>query len=247
MPIDRLGAPPIAGIEQVETDSLTETAGSEGSESSEPGGSSEIRSGEPVDLEDQVTRLEQLQDLRSSVDQIIIQRQNEGYFIRNPHFPVKIWRWTIGGLYNWIAGNTGGQCGEAASWGSTWLPDDVKKIFGNTTLVEELVINPTSYSNHAANQIVLPNGDRYIVDMWAGMHEGSSRVYTEDEWLEKWKKTIGGNPPVLRNNYEIQLEDTIRKYGNVKDGIENFLHEYKDSEAAKITVRSYTKNPWFIP
>jgi hypothetical protein len=206
-----------------------------------------LQAAEPETLEDQVTQLEQMQDLRSAVDQIIITRTQEGYFIRNPHLPVKIWNWTIGGVYNWLAGNTGGQCGEAAGWGREWISNDVRRIFGNNALVEEIIVNPNGYSNHASTQVVLQNGDRYIVDMWQGMHEGSSRIYKEDEWLATWKERIGGNPPVLRNNYEIQLEDSIRAAGNVREGIENFMHDLKDSENAKITVRSYTKNPWFIP
>lgn len=194
-----------------------------------------------------MTSLELLQDLRSRVDAVITQRTQDGYYIKNPNLPRKAWNWTIGGLYHWFRGDQGGQCGDAAQWGKDWLTDDIKKIYGNDVIVEELVVNANGWSNHASTQFVTKNGDRYIIDMWDGMSKGSARVMPEDEWLKKWRARIGGDPPVLRNNYEIQLEDAIRNNGNVKEGIDDFLHMYRNSEAANITVRSYTRNPWFIP
>jgi hypothetical protein len=235
-PVDRVGAPPVIDS------GLTDTGTPPG-----PGTTEEIRGTKTEPLDDQITQLEQLQDLRSRVDDVIKRKLEEGYFIRNPNLPVKAWRWTIGGLYNWAAGNTGGQCEEAVSWGAEWLTGDIRKIFGKDVQVESLVVYRNRIMNHTANQIVLKNGDRYVIDMWAGMDEGSSRIYKEDDWIAKWREKLGGDPPVMRNNFEVQLEDTIRKAGNVKEGIEKFLHDYTNSEAARITVKSYTKNPWFIP
>jgi len=252
-----------AGLESV--DQLAAPPGSEPGPDTENTVSSpqssnipEMTPGESPSYDDEVETLHKFKNLRASVDTIIKQRSAQGYYVMNPGAVQKIWNFTLGGAIHWVTAATdglgitknrtwtGGTCGNLSGWGQQWLTDDVKKIFGPDVNVNELVINPGGWANHAANQIVLPNGDRYIIDMWEGMSKGSSRVYTEDEWLAKWKPVFGQDAPLLRSNHENDLEVYIQKMG-VKDGTDEFLTRYKNSPLAQITVKSFRNNPWFKP
>jgi hypothetical protein len=225
------------------------------------------RAGPPVDGD--VAIRQQLAQFRSGLDDIIRQKLEEGYYVSNPDiwqqaildFPVlgtAMMEEVLRGAYG--DRTAGGvpiephplHCQECQEEGVKWIGGLVRQTFGPGTILEQLVVNPDSYNNHIANQITLPNGERFIVDIWQGLKDGGARVFREEDWINAWQTKIGGSDdikntiPVLRNNHEIDLDDDIRKYG-VDKGIDYFRKHSKNPEIAKTIINSYLKKPWSVP
>ena len=99
--------------------------------------------------------------------------------------------------------------------------------------------------NHAATKVVLPNGERYIMDFWDGMQDGKPRVYTEEEWLKKWKPQLGGNPEVSSMSYlESNLKNLVSILGDQEEAFEMFLESNDNTPQAQTLIKSYRRNPW---
>ena len=137
----------------------------------------------------------------------------------------------------------GGQCGEFAKWGSRLSRDLIGETFPGAFL-DEIVLQRNPLMNHAATKVILPNGDRYVLDYWEGMQEGAPRVYTEQDWLNKWQDQLGGAPQIEHLGYlESRLRHLVAILGDTEEAIEMFLDD-RDSPVARTIVQSYRRNPW---
>ena len=137
----------------------------------------------------------------------------------------------------------GGQCGEFAKWGSRLSRDLIGETFPGAFL-DEIVLQRNPLMNHAATKVILPNGDRYVLDYWEGMQEGAPQVYTEQDWLNKWQDQLGGAPQIEHLGYlESRLRHLVAILGDTGEAIEMFLDD-RDSPVARTIVQSYRRNPW---
>ncbi len=143
------------------------------------------------------------EDLEKIMEDIIKQKTKEGYYVTNPKILKKAWNGTLGGVINWLSGYKGGSCGDFASgaeWnektegGIKWSEGEIKALFGEGALVTDITCErPNNWIgpwNHSATKVILPNGERYVLDYWEGMQTKKSTVYPEDEWLSKWKNKM---------------------------------------------------------
>ena len=103
-----------------------------------------------------------------------------------------------------------GQCGEAAEWGARAMEGPIREIFGPDAVFTKIALqsNVNPLGNHIANKVIAPNGERYVVDMWATMVESKPKIYTEAEWLETWrnKVSIGNSITVTRGDLNSSQE-----------------------------------------
>ncbi len=81
------------------------------------------------------------------------------------------------------------QCEQAAELSRAGFEAQVRAIVGPDALISTIAINHAGISNfnHIANLVVLPNGQRFVIDLWASLAEGAPRIYREDKWLQKWR------------------------------------------------------------
>jgi hypothetical protein len=219
----------------------------------------EITSSETTtgNLEEELAAQQQLIDLRGRVDNILKEKIAEGYTVINPDW-IRIWHRTIlgGRLFTVVPSiydateyfglqAPRGRCGEFARWGQKWIREDATKIFGEGTYVDQIALNPDGWSNHAATQITTPQGQKYIVDFWEGTHKGTAQIYSEAEWMAKWRDKLGQNVPQYRNTLERELEMMIRKHGE-ENGLEIFRANYTANvPQTEAVVNGYKKHPWF--
>lgn len=145
-----------------------------------------------------------------------------------------------------------GQCGEFEQWGKEQLKDPIKKIFGEDAILTHIEIQSTNnpLANHIANEVILKNGDRYVVDMWETMATGEVKIYPESAWIEKWRGPgyVGSYSDVSlggESSLEADLTKKIREAGQ-EEGIKKFLSQYPghDKAKAEMIVNSYKANPW---
>ncbi len=148
-------------------------------------------------------------------------------------------------VMEYLAGWQGGTCGDFAEWGMHWVGDDLRRTFGNGVYVEQIVLQRNSMINHAATKVILPNGERYVMDFWDGIQDRKPHMYTEQEWLNKWKPQLGGNPQVTSVSYmESQLKNLVSILGNQEEAFEMFLDSNKNSPQAQTLIKSFRRNPW---
>ena len=147
-----------------------------------------------------------------------------------------------------------GQCGEAAEWGARMMEGPIHKIFGPDAIFTKITLqsNLNPLGNHIANKVIAPNGERYVVDMWATMVEGEPKIYTEEEWLATWKSkpwicdSVTVSRGELNSSQESDFEEAVQNYG-LERGIKAFRLEYKTHPAqAETIINSYRKHPWRI-
>jgi len=190
----------------------------------------------------------QMADLRSRMNAIITQKIKDGYYVRNTGLPSKFWNNTFGWVWNEKIGTLkGGQCGEFGDWGAQWSRDAVKSIFGNDTIITDITAYRNPWVNHRATRIILPNGDRVILDYWESMPAGEAKIYPESEWIKRYQEKLGGSPTINRSEDEIFLEKSIRDYGKEK-GLQIFRRSYRNNPTkAEILIKSYERDPWFNP
>jgi len=198
------------------------------------------------------------QNLGKAIDRIIKDKLELHHFVRNPDWFVrKGWNNTVGWVWNEKLGNwKGGQCGEYVEWGAEWLKDDIKHIYGEDVIIDQILIERNDNYNHVANLIILPNGERKVVDFWEGIQEGKGQVMDEKDWLKKWDDELGkplwGANKVTRNELQDALLKEIKDAGDTEKGIAKFLHYHKKFapskyKSAQLIAKSYMKDPWGDP
>ena len=194
-------------------------------------------------------------NLGKAIDQIIKDKNELNHYVRNPDWHVgKFWNNSFGRFWNEKLGNwKGGQCGEYVEWGTEWLKDDVKHIYGEDVIIDKILIERNDMANHVANLIILPNGERKIVDFWDGIQKGEGKVMDEKDWLEKWDAELGkpmwGANKVTRDYWQDTLLNDIKMAGDTEKGIANFLDYVKKKspsnyKRALLVTKSYRKDPW---
>ncbi len=205
--------------------------------------------------------------LSNIMDQIIKDKTREGYFVRNPetaenfvdryHLPFwkphawlidmarKAWNNTFERAFDYVANYKGGQCGEFAKWGMDWCREDIKKKFGKDAIVTDIlcISRLTKFWNHGATRVILPNGEKYVLDFWEGMQNGKPAVYKEKDWIAKWNEKFFGHGDVDLSLAEKTLKNYIKQFNEDK-GKEWFLNHEKDKNAARILIKAWEKNPW---
>ena len=184
-------------------------------------------------------------NFQHSVQQLI----DEGHYVMNTNFVRKSWNWTIGGVANWVRGYQGGQCEEFADLGSKQAEVFAERLFGEGVIVDTLLVEERSSAaqpdlaskidslitaNHVATRVILPTGERYILDYWKAVGDGQSdlvgdlayrirfgdprpthrpRLIPEHEWAQKWRQNIGMDDSYLvTSNDQTTLKKDIEHY-----------------------------------
>jgi hypothetical protein len=133
------------------------------------------------------------------------------------------------------------------------------------------VLDFVAPKNHIANRVILPNGQRYILDYWEGNRGRNIRMVTEEQWLERWKgrlgedvRYVGSNDDYVRGaqnnlmnqvehfqkNQEKSTEEAIKVFRKIEQGI---IGNSKDSPKVKerhlkqieTLIKSYRRNGQF--
>jgi hypothetical protein len=127
---------------------------------------------------------QKLEILRRRFQQIVSQKINEGYHVRNTDFVRKAWNQVPGRLLDALSGHQGGQCGDFAEWGRQWSEPMVRELFGKGAIIDYITVDEQTTrvqhdfedkidslfrSNHAATRVTLPNGESYILDYWSAV------------------------------------------------------------------------------
>ncbi len=192
------------------------------------------------------------ENLDKAMDQIIKDKMADHYYVRNPHLPQKFWNNTIGRVWNEMLGDwKGGQCGEYGEWGADWIKDSVKEIYGDDVVVESITLERNSNVNHRATLVILPDGERKVLDFWDGMQKGNGQIIDEKDWVKKWNEKLGdpwwGENKILeRPAMQVDLKAFIDQYGKER-GEQAFLKYYEkkgELGAAQSVLTSYGKEPW---
>jgi hypothetical protein len=116
-------------------------------------------------------------------------------------------------------------------------------------IIDDITIYQNPLITHRAVKIILPDGQRYVLDYWEGVSSGKASILPEATWINNWQGKVGFNntADIHRTYHEQALESLIRSYGEEK-GIEVFKSTYKqDPGKANVVVNSYKRNPWFNP
>ena len=193
----------------------------------------------------------QLEELKNRMTQVIREKIDENYIVYNASTFEKI-KWNffyIGQGIAWLAGWNGGQCGEFAEWGIEWTREMVRDVVGEGAILHDIVLERTSRINHAGTQVIMPNGERFIFDYWEGIPSGEARIYPEKEWLEKWRKELGGSPYITNENpYQEGLKDFIKIAGEEEKGLQLYQNSRSGgrhpSGTGQTILNSYRRDPW---
>lgn len=126
--------------------------------------------------------------------QMVAQKLNEGYYVRNTDVVRKAWNQTIGRLSDVISGHKGGQCGDFADWGKQWSGPMVRDLFGDGAIIDTIYVGERSSrvpdglldrvdgiyeANHAATRVILPTGESYVLDYWAAVGDQQMKMGTD--------------------------------------------------------------------
>jgi hypothetical protein len=195
-------------------------------------------------------------------DQIIKQKLDEHYYIKNPAFATSPdwpeWFAPVKDIKDWAVSKAtqqedkGGRCGEAALWGAEWLGSAARDTFGPGTYDGEIGLtrpaNPEDQIvNHISYKLILPNGERLVPEIHESLITGKAVLYTEKEWIEKYGHIVGGPPKVERFNAEDKLVALLGQHGP-EEGVRQFKLEeaYQDEVQRPVLdayIRSYLKHP----
>ena len=118
-------------------------------------------------------------------------------------------------------------------------------------MVESITLERNSNVNHRATLVILPGGERKVLDFWDGMQKGSGQVMDEKDWLKKWNEKLGepwwGENHVLEHPaMQVDLKAFMNQYGD-ENGKAAFLRYYEKQGqlgAAQSVLKSYGKEPW---
>ena len=209
----------------------------------------------------------EIMQLECKFKEMVNQKINEGYLVLNPTLIEKAWNYILLKT-RMLDATKARRCGKFAEWGIEWSKDFVKIIFGKDAIVDEIFIeertsaeepkffeHPLDWldskipANHRATRVILPNGERYMLDywQWMGRSKGEEpRLLTEKEWIKQWKKEIGEDDHVIQRSPEEQSLKLYIKENGEKEGMKFFMRSYykKTGNKALIILKSWRKNPW---
>ncbi len=188
--------------------------------------------------------------LEERMKAILDEKTQEGYFVRNSNLPKKAWNNTLGRAVEWAGGWKGGQCGEYGQWGMDWSKDAVHELFGQDAVVTDIAASNNPFLGHRATKVILPDGQRLVLDYWESMPSGSPKIYPENQWIEQWDKKLMGNilgrVEVDRHPDELLLKSQIENFGE-EAGVQKFRSYFANrgqAGHAETFIRSWGKNPW---
>ncbi len=195
--------------------------------------------------------------LKEKMQQILKEKNDEGYFVRNPNGIKKV-MWNLPYVSKNIEklmGYKGGQCGEFAEYGIKWSDEYLKDIVGKDAVTSIIVLEKYIYDNplrnHASTVIIMGNGERYVLDYWESIKTGVPSISKESEWIAKWKDHMwGGDCRIYeRGPLEMQLKTSMEKLGQAKE--EQIFDLFRKQAAkdgkssqAEVIIKSWRKNPW---
>lgn len=135
--------------------------------------------------------------LTNKLNEVIQQKQKQGYYIKNTSLVAKVWNQfpILSSARDWVTGYQGGQCGEAHEWAREWAAGPLRETFGEGALIEPIVIQngylPNAV-NHISTRAILPSGRRVVACFWDGMGQGKITLMSEKEWEHLWTKRCSG-------------------------------------------------------
>lgn len=217
-----------------------------------------------------------LEELKNKFQQMMNDKTDEQYFVKNEDLVTKIWNSLPGAMIrDWWQGNHLWQCGEFAEWGQQWSQEFVKQTFGPGAVVDTINVQEASSAaapagwtdirsgrdlvnkidaiyeaDHGAVRVILPTGERLVLDYWEcmGRRGGQAKIYTEQEWLDKWREEIGHYDFKANNvNGPMQeLGNMVHMYENRGktdiDAFNAFKKKYPD--VADTYINSWLKGRW---
>jgi hypothetical protein len=209
----------------------------------------------PSDPPDAVTPAK-IADLETQFEKTIDHGLAYGYYVRNPDLVHKAWSNTFGRVEEVIDNTTGGQCQECAAWGRSWISDYVRDKFGPGAIVDDLLVHTGlpglgDYINHIATRVILPDGQRLMLDYWEqmGRSHGTvpAKLVPEDQWVEKWKGELPDGAIVSRTDIETTLHDLMTTLPT-EQAAARFRQLYgvfpKSRLAVETLLKSWDSNPW---
>jgi hypothetical protein len=140
----------------------------------------------------------QMEALYHQVRALIQQKRAEGYIPTHPSVGANLWGSTVSSvMQTGIQGITCSHCNNFAGWGIHWLWPIAIQVFGDQVTVTEITCYRNEWISHRATRLILPDGQRYVVDFWEGMLAGEPRIYSENDWITHYRARVGGNAQIL--------------------------------------------------
>jgi hypothetical protein len=140
----------------------------------------------------------QMAALHQQVKQIIELRRKEGYVPTHPSVGANLWGSTLTAVMQaGVPGFTCGHCRNFAGWGIQWMWPVATQIFGEQVTVTEITCYRNEWISHQATRLILPDGQRYVIDFWEGLLFGEPRIYQENDWINHYRARVGGNAQIL--------------------------------------------------
>lgn len=140
----------------------------------------------------------QMDALHQQVRQIIEQRTREGYVPLHPSVGANLWGSALSAVIQaGLPGFTCGHCRHFSGWGIQWLWPVATQIFGEQVTVTEITCYRNEWISHQATRLILPDGQRFVIDFWEGILAGEPRIYAENDWITHYKARVGGNAQIL--------------------------------------------------
>jgi hypothetical protein len=209
---------------------------------------------------------EKIRQLADCFATITMQKIHNGYYVKNDDWLVAL-KHMIQDRTRWAENKKAGRCGDYGEWGMEWIRPCLDQLFGKKALVTDLVMqewtstqgntwkDPQTYNpdrlfeaNHRATRVVLPNGERYMVDFWSAVSTGHAELLTEQEWINRWRARIGvADYVVNRTEEEMLLKSLIKQFGEAKGVVRfqelarNPKYGIKDPD---LWIRSWQQFSW---
>ncbi|MFA5267007.1 MAG: hypothetical protein WC379_03475 [Methanoregula sp.] len=135
--------------------------------------------------------------LSGDLQNLITKLAGEGKYVSNAtliqkgwyNFPVKAQ------ISDWATGSERLHCEEAAKYGEELLKT-LQAQFGKDVRMGQIFIERNPLMNHTANVVQLPNGEKFIVDVWRSLIDGKPAIYNQADWVKVWNAELGGSPTV---------------------------------------------------
>ncbi|MHB0878089.1 MAG: hypothetical protein ACYC5O_18805 [Anaerolineae bacterium] len=204
-----------------------------------------------------------LELLEWKMNEVVQRKHREGYRVRNISWTAARWNtYGPGRVAEAIAGETGGYCGEFMRWGNEWTQPFIEDLFESDVTVSFVMAGKRgseATNNHVATLVILPGGDRYILDYWMSIRKREPVVFrTLDEWLSSCNSIV---PDLIWAN----RQDILPTYGEDMDqlsqltkthGLEEGIKKYESfrlpnrpdapdvQRRRRLIVRSFRQSPW---